>query len=172
MVGGRWSGLDRFRRWEFDATVAVGQREIDADFGHGEDGVAGEDVGDPEVVAAGEDGVEPRAGKTSAERLKIAALVDQLLTELPNLPPTRPFEIADALGRSNTGFATLTDLLTAGIAAAVRETARGRGDPEQERQVALRSLDAWGEVWQGLSRLRDETERFTLGQSLVVGLVL
>ncbi len=108
------------------------------------------------------------------EGLKIAALVDQVLTELPNLPPTRPYEIADALGRSDTGFATFMDLLTAGIAAAVRETARGRGDPEQERLVALRSLDGWGEVWQGLSRLRDETERFSLDkrQALVAGLGL
>ena len=108
------------------------------------------------------------------EGLKIAALVDQVLTELPNLPPTRPYEIADALGRSDTGFATFMDLLTAGIAAAVRETARGRGDPEQERLVALRSLDGWGEVWQGLSRLRDETERFSLDkrQALVARLGL
>ncbi len=108
------------------------------------------------------------------EGLKIAALVEQVLTELPNLPPTRPYEIADALGRSDTGFATFMDLLTAGIAAAVRETARGRGDPEQERLVALRSLDGWGEIWQGLSRLRDETERFSLDkrQALVAGLGL
>lgn len=108
------------------------------------------------------------------EGLKIAALVDQVLADLPNLPPTRGYDIADALGRSDTGFATFMDLLTAGIAAAVREAARGRADPEQERLVALRPLAAWGEVWQGLSRLRDETERFSLDkrQAIVAGLGL
>jgi DNA polymerase III subunit delta' len=38
----------------------------------------------------------------------------------------------------------------------------------------LRPLDAWGEVWQGLTRLQDETERFALDkrQALVQGLGL
>jgi DNA polymerase-3 subunit delta' len=108
------------------------------------------------------------------EGLRIAALVDQVMAELPQLPAMRGYEIADALARSDTGFATFMDLLTASIAAAVREAARGRTDPDQERLLALRSLDAWGEVWQGLSRLRDDTERFALDkrQAIVAGLGL
>ncbi|MGE0225290.1 MAG: DNA polymerase III subunit delta' [Acetobacteraceae bacterium] len=108
------------------------------------------------------------------EGLKVAAIVDKLLADLPNLPPTRGHEVADALGRSETGFSTFMDLLRAGIAAAVRESVRGRADPEQERVAALRPLDAWGEVWHGLTRIQDETERFALDkrQAIIAGLAL
>jgi DNA polymerase III subunit delta' len=60
----------------------------------------------------------------------------------------------------------------AGVAAAVRESVRGRADPDQQRLVASRPLDAWGEVWQGLTRLQDETERFALDkrQAIVAGI--
>ncbi len=96
------------------------------------------------------------------EGLKIAALVDTLLADLPSVPASRGYEIADLLGRSDTGFSTFMDLVRAGVAAAVRSSVRGRGDPGQVRLAGLRPLDAWGEVWQGLSRLQEETERFAL----------
>ena len=81
---------------------------------------------------------------------------------------------ADALGRSETGFSTFMDLLRADLAAAVRDAARGRADPEQMRFIAARPLDAWGEVWQGLTRLQDETEHLNLDtrQALIEGLGL
>ena len=106
------------------------------------------------------------------EGIAVAALVDRLLAELPNLPGSRGYEVADALGRSDTGFSTFMDLLRAGIAAAVRDSVRGRADPDQERLVALRPLDAWGEVWHGLTQLQDDTERFALDkrQAIVAGL--
>jgi DNA polymerase-3 subunit delta' len=106
------------------------------------------------------------------EGLKIAQLVDKLLADLPAVPLSRGYEIADLLGRSETGFSTFMDLVRAGVAAAVRESARGRADPDQERLVALRPLDAWGELWQGLSRLQDETERFSLDKrrAIVAGI--
>ncbi|WP_428488649.1 DNA polymerase III subunit delta' [Rhodopila sp.] len=109
-----------------------------------------------------------------AEGLRIASLVDRLLAELPGVPVSRGYEIADLLGRSETGFSTFMDLLRAGVAAAVREAARGRADPDQQRLVGLRPLDAWGELWQGLSRLQDETERFALDkrQAIVAGIGL
>jgi DNA polymerase-3 subunit delta' len=105
------------------------------------------------------------------EGLKIAILVDKLLSDLPAVPVSRGYEIADFLGRSETGFSTFMDLMRAGVAAAVRESVRGRADPDQERLVALRSLDAWGELWQGLTRLQAETERFSLDkrQAIVAG---
>ena len=63
------------------------------------------------------------------------------------------------------------DLLRAGIASAVRDVARGRADPEQARLVGARPLAAWVDVWQGLTRLQDETERFALDkrQAIVAG---
>jgi DNA polymerase-3 subunit delta' len=108
------------------------------------------------------------------EGLKIAALVDQVFADLPNLPPVRALDVADTLGRSETGFSTFMDLLRADLAAAVRDAARGQADPGQMRFVGLRPLDAWGEVWQGLTRLQDETERFALDkrQALIEGLGL
>jgi len=106
--------------------------------------------------------------------IKIAALVDQLMAELPAVSPLRAFEISAALGRSETGFSTFMDLLRADIARAVRDTVRGRADPDQLRITRLHSLDAWGEVWHGLTRLQDETERFALDkrQALIEGLDL
>ncbi|HEX4366012.1 MAG TPA: DNA polymerase III subunit delta' [Rhodopila sp.] len=106
------------------------------------------------------------------EGLKVALLVDRLLADLPGVPVSRGYEIADVLGRSETGFSTFMDLVRAGVAAAVRESVGGRADPEQERLVGLRSLDAWGEVWQGLTRLQDETERFSgdKRQAIVAGI--
>ena len=108
------------------------------------------------------------------EGLKIASLVDGIFANLPNLPPMRALEVADALGRSETGFSTFMDLLRADLAAAVRDAARGRADPDQMRFVGMRPLDAWGEVWHGLTRLQDETERFALDkrQALIEGLGL
>jgi DNA polymerase III subunit delta' len=106
------------------------------------------------------------------EGLKIAVLVDKLLSDLPAVPTSRGYEIADFLSRSETGFSTFMDLVRAGVAVSVRESVRGRADPDQERLVALRPLDAWGELWQGLTRLQDETERFALDkrQAIVAGI--
>jgi DNA polymerase III subunit delta' len=94
--------------------------------------------------------------------IAVAALVDKLFAALPDVPPSKGYDVADALGRSDTGFQLFTDQLITGIAALVRDTVRGRADPEQQRLAALMPLEAWGEVWQGLSRLQDETERFAL----------
>ncbi|MBV9655558.1 MAG: DNA polymerase III subunit delta', partial [Acetobacteraceae bacterium] len=103
------------------------------------------------------------------EGLRLAQLVDDVLTGLPAAArPKNPYEIADALGRSDTAFGTFMELLRASVATAVREAARGRSDAARNRLLAGRSLDAWGEVWQGLSRLQDETERFNLDKRQAV----
>ena len=44
------------------------------------------------------------------------------------------------------------------IAAAVREAARGRADPDQARLIGARPLAAWVDVWHALTQLQDETE--------------
>jgi DNA polymerase-3 subunit delta' len=94
--------------------------------------------------------------------IAIAAMVDEILSALPDVPLSRGHKVADAIGRNDAGFRLFTDQLIAGVAALARDTVRGRADPEQQRLAALRPLDAWGEVWQGLLRLQDETERFAL----------
>jgi DNA polymerase III subunit delta' len=106
------------------------------------------------------------------EGLAIAGLVDEVLAALPGLKTTRAYAVADMLGRGETGFSNFMDLLRAGIASAVRDVVRGRADEEQSRLVALRPLDAWGDVWHALTRLQDETERFALDkrQAIVAGL--
>jgi DNA polymerase-3 subunit delta' len=102
------------------------------------------------------------------EGLAIAMLVDKLLSDLPGVPVSRGYEIADFLGRGETGFSTFMDMLRAGIAAAVRDSVRGRADPGQERLVALRPLGAWGELFQGLTKLQEETERFALDKRAAI----
>ena len=106
------------------------------------------------------------------EGLAISTLVDNLLANMDFLPLSKGYEIADQLGRSETGFSTFMDLLRAGVSSAVRAVARGQGDPEQERMIEKRPIDAWGDLWHGLTRLQDETERFSLDkrQAIVAGL--
>jgi len=106
------------------------------------------------------------------EGLAIAGLVNEVLAALPALKPARAYAVADTLARGETGFGNFMDLLRTGIATSVRDVVRGRGDEEQARLVALRPLDAWGDVWHALTRLQDETERFSLDkrQAIVAGL--
>ncbi|HET7881121.1 MAG TPA: DNA polymerase III subunit delta' [Acetobacteraceae bacterium] len=106
------------------------------------------------------------------EGLAIAGLVNEVLAALPALKPARAYAVADTLARGETGFSNFMDLLRAGIATSVRDVVRGLGDEEQSRLVALRPLDAWGDVWHALTRLQDETERFNLDkrQAIVAGL--
>ncbi len=108
------------------------------------------------------------------EGLAIAGLVDEVLAALPGLKPQRAYAVADSLARGETAFGNFMDLLRGGIAAAVRDVARGRGDEEQSRLVALRPLDAWSDVWHALTRLQDETERFNLDkrQAIVASLAM
>ena len=106
--------------------------------------------------------------------IPVADLVGTVLEALPALPPTRAHEVADTLGRDEDAFGTFMDLLRAALAAAVRAAARGRADPDQSRLLGARPLAAWVDVWQGLTALQDETERFHLDrrQALVAGFAL
>ncbi len=90
---------------------------------------------------------------------------------VPDLPMLRAHEVADRLGREESAFSTFMDLLRAGVAAAVRDAARGRADPDQARLLGARPLDAWVDVWHALTRLQDETEgaRLDKRQALVAG---
>ena len=108
------------------------------------------------------------------EGLKLAGLADEVLRGLPGFPLLRAYDIADALGRTEGGFATFMELLRRGLARAVRESVRGKADPVQQRVAALRPLDAWGDVWHALTRLQDETERFNLDkrQAIISGIAM
>ena len=102
------------------------------------------------------------------EGLKIAALVDSVLADLPGVPASRGYAIADALGRNDAGFSTFMDILRAAITAATRAAARGRADPDQERLAALLPLAGWAELWHTLTALQDETERRALDKRLAL----
>ncbi|MGH7081759.1 MAG: DNA polymerase III subunit delta' [Acetobacteraceae bacterium] len=108
------------------------------------------------------------------EGVAMAALVDEVLAGLPRFGTARAHAIADRLGRGESGFSTFMELLLATLSSAVRAGARGRADPDQERLLTLRPLEAWGEVWHALSLLTDETERFSLDkrQAVVSGIAL
>ncbi len=103
--------------------------------------------------------------------LGIAELVSGVLDALPALDPLRAYEVADALGRDEDSFSTFMDLLRGSLAAAVREAARGRADPDQMRLLGARPLDAWIDVWHGLTQIQDETEGLHLDrrQAIVAG---
>lgn len=108
------------------------------------------------------------------EGLRLATLVGEVLGGLPALGPARAYEIADLLGRSDSAFSTFMDLLRRSLAAAVRAAARGRADPEQARLAGLRTPGMWVDVWQRLTQLQDDAERFNLDkrQTIVSGLSL
>ncbi len=108
------------------------------------------------------------------EGVAVAKLVDEVLAGLPRFGTDRAHGVVDRLGRGEAGFPVFMELLLGRLSAVVRAGARGRADPEQSRLLALRPLDAWGEVWHALSRLADETERFSLDkrQAVVSGLAL
>jgi DNA polymerase-3 subunit delta' len=91
-----------------------------------------------------------------------AALVERLLAALPRPEAGLADSVADTLGRGEDAFATFMELLRAAIATAVRDTARGRPDPDQVALIGARPLDAWVDIWQALGSLQDETEGLNL----------
>ena len=101
-----------------------------------------------------------------------AGLVDDILGNLEQLDVMRAHAVADALGRDEDAFSTFMDLLTAGLAAAVRDAARGRADPDQAKLLGSRPLAAWVDVWHALKHLQTETEDAYLDkrQAVVAGL--
>jgi DNA polymerase-3 subunit delta' len=103
-----------------------------------------------------------------------AGLVGDVLDGARTLDVSRAHALADTLGRNEDGFSIFMELLRAALAAAVRDTARGRADPEQARLIGGRPLDAWVDVWHALAQLQAETEEAYLDkrQAIVTGLGL
>lgn len=103
-----------------------------------------------------------------------AALADEVLGNVDKIDIARAHAVADALARDEDAFGTFMELLAAGIAAAVRDAARGRADPDQARLLGDRPLAAWVDVWHALKRLQGETEGAYLDkrQAVVSGLTM
>jgi DNA polymerase-3 subunit delta' len=103
------------------------------------------------------------------------AMAAQVARVVAVLPQGRSAsEVADAVGRDEVAFSLFMDLLRQAIAAAVRQGARGTPDSHQARLLSLRSLESWGAVWQALTDIQTETERFALDrrQAVLAGLSL
>jgi DNA polymerase-3 subunit delta' len=102
----------------------------------------------------------------------MAAQVARVVTAPPQ--GLAALEVADAVGRDEAGFSLFMDLLRQSLGQAVRQGARGTPDSHQARLLALRSLESWGAVWQALTDLQNETERFALDrrQAVLAGLSL
>lgn len=134
--------------------------------------VAAEERARLAVLAEGSPGRALRLA--DEEGVAMAKLVDEVLAGLPRFGTARAHSVVDRLGRADTAFSTFMELLLGKLSTAVRAGARGQADAEQRRLLALRPLEAWGEVWHALSQLSDETERFSLDkrQAVVSGLAL
>jgi DNA polymerase-3 subunit delta' len=102
------------------------------------------------------------------EGVAVADLVAEVLGALPNVSVARAHGVADALGRSDTGFATFLELTRSTIAAALGRSLRGTAEPAQTRLVGLRPLAEWCDLWHALARLQDDTERFYLDKRQAV----
>jgi DNA polymerase-3 subunit delta' len=130
------------------------------------------DAGERTRLARVAEGSPGRAVALAEEGgLAVAELVTQMLREAPTIPIARMYDVADRAMKTETGFATFMELLQAGLAHAVRDSARGVG---QGALPSPRPLAEWGEVWHALGRLQDETERFNLDKrtAIVAGLEL
>ncbi len=130
------------------------------------------------LAALGEGSIGRALQLASSGGVAVSDMVGQVLDAVPALGAAlgaeRAHAVADALGRDEDAFATFMDLLRAGVAAAVRGVASGRADPDQARLIGARPLDAWVDVWQGLTRIQDETEGLHLDkrQAILAGFAL
>ncbi len=102
----------------------------------------------------------------------MAAQVARVVATVPK--GLAALEVADAVARDEAGFSLFMDLLRQSIGLAVRQGARGTPDSHQARLLSLRSLESWGAVWQALTEIQTETERFALDrrQAVLAGLSL
>ncbi|MCB8879519.1 DNA polymerase III subunit delta' [Acidisoma cellulosilytica] len=102
----------------------------------------------------------------------MAAEVHRVLATLPT--GQAALHVADGVARDEDSFGLFMDLLRQAIADVVRQGARGALSSHQTGLLARRSIDDWGKVWQALTQIQDETERFALDrrQAVLAGLSL
>lgn len=82
--------------------------------------------------------------------------------------------VADGVARDEESFSLFMDLLRQAISDVVRQGARGTPASHQTGLLTHRSIDGWGKVWQALTQIQHETERFALDrrQAVLAGLSL
>lgn len=102
----------------------------------------------------------------------MAAEVARVLQSFPH--GAAALAVADQVGREEASFSLFMDLLRQAVAATVRRGARGTPDSHQAVLLTRRSIEGWGEVWQALTQIQHETERFALDrrQAVLAGLSL
>lgn len=102
----------------------------------------------------------------------MAAEVHRVLGHLPT--GLAALHVADTVARDEESFSLFMDLLRQAVSDVVRQGARGLPSSHQTGLLARRSIDGWGKVWQALTQLQDETERFALDrrQAVLAGLGL
>ena len=125
-----------------------------------------------QMAALGEGSIGRALVLAEGDGPAMAAQVARVVAAMPH--GMAALEVADAVGRDEAGFSLFMDLLRQSVGNAVRQGARGTPDSHQARLLALRSLESWGAVWQALTDIKNETERFALDrrQAVLAGLSL
>ncbi len=125
-----------------------------------------------QMAMLGEGSVGRSLALAAGDGPAMAAQVARVVATIPK--GLAALEVADAVARDEAGFSLFMDLLRQSIGQAVRQGARGTPDSHQARLLSLRSLESWGAVWQALTEIQTETERFALDrrQAVLAGLSL
>jgi DNA polymerase-3 subunit delta' len=125
-----------------------------------------------QMAALGEGSIGRALMLAEGDGPAMAARVAQVVATIPH--GLAALEVADAVARDEAGFSLFMDLLRQSVGQAVRQGARGAPDSHQARLLSLRSLESWGAVWQALTDIQNETERFALDrrQAVLAGLSL
>ncbi len=102
----------------------------------------------------------------------MAAIVGRIMAQAPQ--GAAALTLADSVARDEESFSLFMDLLRQAVSDRVRQGARALPASHQAGIAARRSIEGWGRVWQALTQLQDETERFALDrrQAVLAGLSL
>jgi DNA polymerase III subunit delta' len=125
-----------------------------------------------QMAALGEGSIGRALALAEGDGPAMAAQVARVVAAIPE--GLAALEVADAVAREEATFSLFMDLLRQSVSNAVRQGARGTPDSHQARLLSLRSLESWGAVWQALTDIQSETERFALDrrQAVLAGLSL
>ena len=133
------------------------------------------DLAAPELAhmaALGEGSIGRALTLAEGDGPTMAVQVARVLESLPQGLAAQA--VADQVGRDEAAFSLFMDLLRQSLAGVVRKGARGTPDSHQAVLLTRRSIEDWGRVWQALTQIQDETERFALDrrQAVLAGLSL
>jgi DNA polymerase-3 subunit delta' len=124
------------------------------------------------MAALGEGSIGRALALAEGDGPMMAAQVARVVSALPQ--GLAALEVADAVSRDEAGFSLFMDLLRQSVGQAVRQGARGTPETSHAHLLSVRSLESWGAVWQALTDIQNETERFALDrrQAVLAGLSL